>query len=397
MRELDNFQEVKTLCIECISPVNIADGTKLNTKEYLYDRKQGMVYFLNQLAWHKFIYAKKLLPAYEKYLTDFKEKRSLFEWLTACGYDIEDVKPAIKSSTTVVLKQLYFEDKKTLNEIITQERLATGEIYIPGSSIKGVIRTAILFELLQRSPKTKEKFWNEVHRIANDRYLKPNQVRAELGKIATNLETELLHKLNLLDEQGRGPKGNNAVCSVMRGISCSDAYAKEKVATAILQKVDGTYDKKTGKPKENRLPIFRECVVPRSKFYCTLKIEKSITGVVGINSIDDILDVLDKFFAFTKNVFEKAFKDDFPNAFSDVNEANAYLGSNTGFLTKTLIAALAPNNKEAVGVIRSWLNVAFRDHKHIIMDKHISPRTLKTTYYNGKQYLMGLVMVQKDE
>ena len=397
MKELDNFQEIKTICIECVSPVNIADGVKLNPKEYLFDRKSGKVYFLNQLAWHKFIYSKKLLSSYEKYMTDFRERRSLFEWLSDSGYGIDDVKPAIKSSTTVVLNQLYFQEKKTLNEILTQERLSTGEIYLPGSSIKGVIRTAILFALLQKNPKLKEKYWRDVYRVSNDRYLKPNQVKTELGKIAANLETELLHKLNLLDEQGKGPKSNNAVCSVMRGISCSDANADVDVTTAVLQKVDGTYDKKTGKPKESRLPIFRECVLPSNKFYCSLKIEKAIASVIGINSIDDLLDMLDDFFAFTRNIFGNAFERDFPNAFHNIDEANAYIGSNTGFLTKTLIAALAPSERDAVVSIKSWLNIAFRDHNHIIMDKHISPRTLKTTYYNGKQYLMGLVKVYKDE
>ncbi|MBQ9763068.1 MAG: type III-A CRISPR-associated RAMP protein Csm5 [Phascolarctobacterium sp.] len=397
MKELDNFQEIKTICIECVSPVNIADGVKLNPKEYLFDRKNGMVYFLNQLSWHKFIYSKKLLSSYEKYMTDFREKRSLFEWLSDSGYGIEDVKFAIKSSTTVVLNQLYFQEKKTLNEIITQERLSTGEIYLPGSSIKGVIRTAILYALLQKNPRVKEKYWRDVYKVTNDRYLKPNQVKAELGKIAKNLEAELLHKLNLLDEQGRGLKGNNAVCSVMRGISCSDANAANDIATAVLQKVDCTYDKKTGKPKESRLPIFRECVLPNNKFYCSLKIEKSITSVIGINSIDDLLEMLEGFFAFTKNIFGNAFARDFSNAFHNISEANAYIGSNTGFLTKTVIAALAPSEREAVAAIKSWLNVAFRDHNHIIMDKHISPRTLKTTYYNGKQYIMGLVKVYKNE
>lgn len=397
MKESNNFQEIKTLCIECVSPINIADGTKLNPKEYLFDRKSGKVYFLNKLAWHKFIYSKKLLPSYEKYMTDFKERRSLFEWLYDSGYSIDDVKAAIKSSTTVVLNQLYFQEKKTLNEILTQERLSTGEIYLPGSSIKGVIRTAVLFTLLQKNPKVKEKYWRDVYKVLNDRFMKPNQVKAELGKIATNLETELLHKLNLLDGQGRGPKGNNAVCSVMRGISCSDAIAVADVTTAVLQKVDCTYDKKTGKPKERRLPIFRECVLPSNKFYCSLKIEEAIASVIGINNIDDLLHMLDNFFAFTKNIFGNAFERDFPNAFHNINEANAYIGSNTGFLTKTLIVSLAPSGRDAVVAIKSWLNIAFRDHNHLIMDKHISPRTLKTTYYAGEQYLMGLVKVYKDE
>lgn len=392
MKESNNFQEMSKVCIECITPVNIADGTKLTAKDYLYDAKQGKAYFLNQLAWHKFIYAKKLLPAYEKYLTDFREKRSLYEWLQSCGYGIENVVAAIKSSTSAEVNVVCAEEKKTLNEIICHSKLSDGTVYIPGSSIKGVIRTAILFDLLQKNPDVKSKYWKNIEYAING--LRVN--KRDLNNVATALEGELLHKLVLVDKGGKSVNSRNAVCSVMRGISCSDAYAETKVATAILQKIDETFDRHA-QPKENKISVFRESILPHSKFYFELKIEKSITKQIGIESVDDVLEKLDSFFNFVRNLLENTFEEKYSTLFGDMDLANAYLGGNTGFLTKTLFAVLAPDRKQATDLIRVLMNDSFKKHKHMDLDKHISPRTLKTTYYSGKHYLTGLVKVYKDE
>lgn len=390
--EMNSFQEIANLCIECITPVNIADGTKLNPKEYLFDYKQGRVYFLNQLAWHKFIYAKKLLPSYEKYLTDYREKRSLFEWLQGCGYDIGDIQGTIKSSTKAEVNVLRDKSKNTLNEIICQAKLSTGEVYIPGSSIKGVIRTAILYDLLQKNPKVKSKYWDDVYRAIMDFRIN----KKALNDTARNLEVELLHKLSLADEKGKPVDRRNAVCSVMRGITCSDAYAKEPVTTAVLQKIDKTFDKH-GQPKENKISVFRESVLPANKFYCEIKIEKAVAELIGIKSVDDVLEKVESFFGFVRKILEAAFSKDYAELFGDMNTANIYLGGNTGFLTKTLLAVLAPDNKQATALIRALMNDSFRKHKHMDLDKHISPRTLKTTSYNGRKHLMGLAKVYKDE
>ena len=60
-----------------------------------------------------------------------------------------------------------------------------------------------------------------------------------LAELQHSWKTDLLHKLNLHDEKDKPIKSNNAVCSVMRGISISDSeYMTETVPTAILQKVD---------------------------------------------------------------------------------------------------------------------------------------------------------------
>lgn len=389
---LNDFQEIGKLCIECVTPVNIADGTKLNPKEYLYDSKQGKVYFLNQLAWHRFIYSKKLLPAYEKYLTDYKEKRNLYDWLQVFGYGIEDVKGAIKSCATAEVNVLCSEDKKTLNEIVCQSKLSDGVVYIPGSSIKGVIRTAILFDLLQKNTAVKNKYWKNVEYAFNGMSVKPK----DLNNIANALETELLHKLVLTDDKCRATNSRNAVCSVMRGISCSDAYARKHVDTVVLQKMDETFNKYR-QPKENPISLFRESIVPASKFYFEIKLEKSITELVGISTINDVLAKLQNFFRFVGSVLQKGFGKDYSKLLADMELANAYLGGNTGFLTKTLFAALAPDEMQTIKLIKILMNNSFRKHKHMELDKHISPRTLKATVYNGRKCMTGLIKVYKDE
>ena len=106
------------MTLKIITPVNIADNTKLNSKEYLYDAKKGELYFLNQIAWHRFIFTKNLLSDYEKYMTGY-DKRSLYEWLQSYGYSIDDIKPAIMAKAAAHVNVMRQTGKKTLNDIIT--------------------------------------------------------------------------------------------------------------------------------------------------------------------------------------------------------------------------------------------------------------------------------------
>jgi hypothetical protein len=50
-----NLIEFNKMCLDIITPVNIASNEKLNTTDYIYDSKNQVAYFLNPLLWHKFI------------------------------------------------------------------------------------------------------------------------------------------------------------------------------------------------------------------------------------------------------------------------------------------------------------------------------------------------------
>lgn len=407
--------ETAKMCLKVVTPINIADGIVLGAKDYLYDSRRQKVYFLNLHQWHMFIYKHMLLEKYESYLANFRDKQSLLEWLRMQGYDIDDVRTVITSEAQATVNLMDSERKKTLNDISRHIQQPDGSLYVPGSSIKGVFRTAILYSLLQKRQDIKVKYWcyikqqvdiieklMEEERKPRELQIMPysvikkkkNQATKEIDKLIASLESELLHTLRLKDDKERNISNKNAVCSAMRGLQVSDTYASRNMQTAILQKVDGGFDK-FGKASPKKLPIFRECMLPEAELFFDVKIEKAVMNTIAINSVDDLLRATHSFFAAVTDLLQQAFGKEYQEAFQGVAAGNMFLGGNTGFLSKTLLAMLAPDKDTAQNTIKVLLDKSFKTHKHLLRDKVIAPRTLKCTNYNGKLMLMGVAEVRQ--
>lgn len=407
--------ETAKMCLKVVTPVNISDGIVLGAKDYLYDSRRQKVFFLNLHQWHMFIYKHMLLEKYESYLANFRDKQSLLEWLQMQGYDIDDVRTVITSEAQATVNLMDNEKKKTLNDINRHIQQPDGSLYVPGSSIKGVFRTAILYKLLQKRQDIKSKYWcyikqqvdiieklMEEERKPRELQIMPysvikkkkDQATKEIDKLIASLESELLHSLRLKDDKERNISNKNAVCSAMRGLQVSDTYASRNVQTAILQKVDGGFDK-FGKASPKKLPIFRECMLPEAELFFDVKIEKAVMGTIGISSVDDLLKATHSFFAAVTDLLQQAFGKEYQEVFQGVAAGNMFLGGNTGFLSKTLLAMLAPDKDTAKNAIKVLLDKSFKNHKHLLRDKVIAPRTLKCTNYNGKLMLMGVAEVRK--
>lgn len=380
--------ETAKMCLKVVTPINISDGIVLGAKDYLYDSRRQKVYFLNLHQWHMFIYKHMLLEKYESYLANFRDKQSLLEWLQMQGYDIDDVRTVITSEALATVNLMDNEKKKTLNDINRHIQQPDGSLYVPGSSIKGVFRTAILYSLLQKRQDIKVKYWRQIQEKISSNYFKPYR---DFNKLISDLENEFLHTLRLVDGNIRS---NNAVCSAMRGLQVSDTYASRNMQTAILQKVDGGFDK-FGKASPKKLPIFRECMLPEAELFFDVKIEKAVMSTIGINTVDDLLKATHSFFAAVTDLLQQAFGKEYQEAFQGVAAGNMFLGGNTGFLSKTLLAMLAPDKDTAKNTIKVLLDKSFKTHKHLLRDKVIAPRTLKCTNYNGKLMLMGVAEVRK--
>lgn len=380
--------ETAKMCLKVVTPINISDGIVLGAKDYLYDSRRQKVFFLNLHQWHMFIYKHMLLEKYERYLANFRDKQSLLEWLQMQGYDIDDVRTVITSEAQATVNLMDNEKKKTLNDINRHIQQPEGSLYVPGSSIKGVFRTAILYSLLQKRQDIKVKYWRQIQEKISSNYFKPYR---DFNKLISDLENEFLHTLRLVDGNIRS---NNAVCSAMRGLQVSDTYASRNMQTAILQKVDGGFDK-FGKASPKKLPIFRECMLPKAELFFDVKIEKAVMSTIGINTVDDLLKATHSFFAAVTDLLQQAFEKEYQEAFQGVAAGNMFLGGNTGFLSKTLLAMLAPDKDTAKNTIKVLLDKSFKTHKHLLRDKVIAPRTLKCTNYNGKLMLMGVAEVRK--
>lgn len=407
--------ETAKMCLKVVTPVNISDGIVLGAKDYLYDSRRQKVFFLNLHQWHMFIYKHMLLEKYESYLANFRDKQSLLEWLQMQGYDIDDVRTVITSEAQATVNLMDNEKKKTLNDINRHIQQPDGSLYVPGSSIKGVFRTAILYSFLQKRQDIKSKYWCyikqqvdiiktllEEERKPRELQIMPysvikkkkDQAAKEIDKLTASLESELLHTLRLKDDKERNISNKNAVCSAMRGLQVSDTYASRNMQTAILQKVDGGFDK-FGKASPKKLPIFRECMLPKAELFFDVKIEKAVMSTIGINTVDDLLKATHSFFAAVKDLLQQAFGKEYQEVFQGVAAGNMFFGGNTGFLSKTLLAMLAPDKDTAKNTIKVLLDKSFKNHKHLLRDKVIAPRTLKCTNYNGKLMLMGVAEVRK--
>lgn len=407
--------ETAKMCLKVVTPVNISDGIVLGAKDYLYDSRRQKVFFLNLHQWHMFIYKHMLLEKYESYLANFRDKQSLLEWLQMQGYDIDYVRTVITSEAQATVNLMDNEKKKTLHDINRHIQQPDGSLYVPGSSIKGVFRTAILYSLLQKRQDIKSKYWCYIKQQVDiiktllEEERKPrelqimhysvikkkkDQAAKEIDKLTASLESELLHTLRLKDDKERNISNKNAVCSAMRGLQVSDTYASRNMKTAILQKVDGGFDK-FGKASSKKLPIFRECMLPKAELFFDVKIEKAVMSTIGINTVNDLLNATHSFFAAVTDLLQQAFEKEYQEAFQGVAAGNMFLGGNTGFLSKTLLAMLAPDKDTAKNTIKVLLDKSFKNHKHLLRDKIIAPRTLKCTNYNGKLMLMGVAEVRK--
>lgn len=389
-----NLIEFNKMYLDIITPVNIASNEKLNTTDYIYDSKNQVAYFLNPLLWHKFIYTKKLFPAYMDFINDkTKPRKILYKWLIEQGYNIEDIKEVVKYKL-IAHENIDKISKDSLNDIILQTKLIDGRAYIPGSTLKGLIRTAILYDLLQKNPHLKQRLWQSLERAING-----NKSYDEIKRVENNLNRLLTAEIEGIGKREYTKYDKKSTKSeyynFMQGIKLSDAMAETKHNNLVLlKKIDLAV--KDNYIKENSLSVYRECIEPKTRFYFDMQIEKRFTQKLNINSAEDILIMIQNFFDASNELLSSAFGKDYGFLFNDTNLGNTYIGGGTGFLTKTLVAYLAPTKMKAKEFISRYLNMKFKQRvKPGIRDTKIAPRTLKATKYNGKLTLLGIAKIGK--
>lgn len=143
------------------------------------------------------------------------------------------------------------------------------------------------------------------------------------------------------------------------------------------------------------MPLYIEYLRPGSQtvFYLTLDTGKLGNNILGsIEKIKEILEWQEERIPrlLGESVFKEIAKDENIDYWYSHNPGirpNIILGGQEGFQTKTLVPVLARDN---LAFTRTLLAAQFRKHQHLVLDKKISPRTLKLAYYQGKYYITGL-------
>ena len=376
------------LSLTIVSPTNIGGPEKLTTKDYMYNYDAGEVYLLNNYEWFRFLARHNKLAEFEIYMQNEMVRsngRTMYDWakntIGASQLTKDVLGPAIGS---IMKSSIYNEGRKnSLNDITPQIRGANGEVYIPGSSIKGVIDSAIISHMLRNNKAFRSNVQRELRKVL-DVYKRKN-ARSLFKDIFKMVNQAIIKHIHVLtNNEGKPLKG--ILASTFRGISVSDAMPMSAIQTEVLKKEDSCVDE----DGTHEISVHRECILPNQKFFFTLTLDTAITKEIGITSINQVLEILQEDFDATHELLSSKFKKVSPPIFKALEPANAYIGSNTGFIQKTIImAAFTDDEKTGIDIIRAILDINFENAKHATKDLFMAPRAIKLVKWNGHYYEMG--------
>lgn len=376
----------------CQSPVFVGSGEKFKKSEYIYDKRAGKVHFLDESGWIRFLGRHGIMDDFANELLSNPVHLNLFGYLShqeRLGRQygsVGNIMKAMKQEGTILRTEPYLGNRdKGPGDIAGFVLDAMGNPYIPGSSLKGAFRTAILAHHILRNRGAYRQDWENIKRAAG------NQRR--MGSAMDALERKAAISP---DKNGK----TNMVKSYFRGLTVSDAKLING-GLCVVPKTDlGLHTSRT-----HEVSLFRETLQGGSTLEFTLGIDddKSAMGHFGIHNFHDFVDILKEFVNFQYEILKKPFepymKEELHDILHDIKNAknaDLVLGGGAGYISKTLVYALAPNKEDAVYVVRKLMENLFKRGHHE-GDTEISPHALKLAEVDGVNYLMGLCYLEGEE
>lgn len=357
------------------APVFIGDGTKVGNREYIFLPAQHKVIIPDLNRMYDALMKKGKRKAFEEYM--LSEKIPLGSWLRDQGFSVRDY--GLFSRYTLDAGEYFMASERTGGSKPPQDILCFmkdpyGQPYIPGSSLKGILRTALLAWIVKDNPKYQEQLDAIESAQSSDR-----ASRRFLEKEDGRLERAVFHTLYRPDT-----RPDDAVNSIMSGLIVSDSSPLSTEQLTLSQKIDYSLD-----GNERRLPILRETLKPDT----VLEFDVTIDSTVFPYEMGDLLEALDWFNGEYYEVFGKKFGRGNPEP------GIVWLGGGSGFAAKTVIYALYPERRALELTDRIMWNTVgnkYTEHHHgEDISKGIAPHMYKCTRYDGKLYDMGMTKIEK--
>ena len=275
-----------------MAPIHIGNGDKYTSREFIYEN--GYFYFPDMGKFYNRMVEKGYDQKFERFLQERKASASNNRLISF----LEDNRISDRDFGGYRIKETGFETEKnnidsklgTINEVSKFMRDAFGNPYIPGSSLKGAIRTI----LMNTNPD-----WNNKN-VVKDK--KENKSLIPWGAKKGQEFNDLFNDIRVSDSK---PFSNESLILVQKW-DCS----------AKLLKV---------KP----LPLYREAIAPLTKVEFTI----TTTTAEAATLIEKLEDKALEFYRGYKNFFLKDFPED---KIQDNIDYPIYLGAGSGAWTKTI-------------------------------------------------------------
>lgn len=341
MISLDHLQ-VYDLTLTTTGLLHVGSGETLSKREYLYDPQKNTVSILKEQDFLKFLIRWKLVDQFESFCmgggTDLR--RFLYQ---DCGLTDRFIQPLIRYTLDA---DDALDGKHTLKDINIFVRNPQGEAYLPGSSVKGALRSVLLFRKISAQE-------GRAFRSSRD------------NKIP---EENYLNTLNLVNER------RNALNSIMRGVQVSDSEPVSDSAFTLSAKRDGFSSGGVG-----YINLCRECVRPGTQISLRITLDQSV--LKGEITAESILEAIQAFGRYYQNTYASHFTPP-RHSIQPSYQRTLFLGGGAGFWTKSLVYPY-------LGQREGLKFTAGKFHHEKDMDLGISPHTMKYGRYRGTLYQFG--------
>lgn len=335
----ENFK----LTLHVQTPLFIGSGETYSKKEYIYNKFEKTVSILNSDKFMLYIMKNNLIDEYENFIIR-NEYKNLYDFLKSNKVSPKDIEDFTMYKVDV---SKTFDAPKALSEIKSFSR-TSGRFYIPGSSLKGALRTVILTKMI----KDRGKHF--------DNYIETFEI-----------EKEMLGELNNC---------------IMRGILISDSEFIPDSCISLFGKNDLDVDGKV-----NKINILRECVKPHTNIDFQLTIDYRY--LIGDMDIEYIQEAISDFSEFYTNTYITKFKNNSVPRYKDY----IVLGGGSGYFGKN-ISYISQGYDEGLKSTANIMHWNFKRHGHLKdISKGISPHMLKCTSYNNELTHFGICTLSFSE
>ncbi|WP_276980054.1 type III-A CRISPR-associated RAMP protein Csm5 [Johnsonella ignava] len=369
--DMKNLQ-VYNVHLKTLTPVYIGGGKRLEKNEYIYNSETGEIVIFDINKMLRFFIKKRLIKEYENYIMSkgkkladlFRENnisdKNYNEWILykLNISDIPDREELIKRGIELFVKDMYRKP------------------YIPGSSLKGAIRTILADMELLKNEKLSAEFKNGVDELLTGH----SGTKGISGnKIQKKIDVQIFHRKNNVDSS---TKIDDKIYDMMSGLLIADSIPLDIKNLTVCQKIDIGTD-----GKQNAMPMLRECIKPGAEIVFPVKINKDKFSY----TVEDIKKAISEDYRNYKKEFLSKFKE---NVQLDTTLDNViFIGGGVGYASKTYTYA-ALHGKDGIKRASNILAKVFKNRGHAgDYKKGASPRMLKCTEYCGKMMQLGACLI----
>ena len=344
-------------------PVFIGSGKEIGKKEYVLSKNSDTIAVLDTTKLFELLKKKNLVEEYSKFMLG-SSRDDIGRWL-------DNRKIAETDYMACAKYQLSCDRnvKRELSKLAVMEfiRDAYGQPYVPGSSLKGMLRTILQAYDIKQNP---EKYQNVAKAITRGSVGRPN-------RNALKKESGEMEEISFRTMKRPKTRPGDAVNDIMSGIIISDSSPFTNEELVLCRRLELRPD-----GEEKKLNVLRETIKPG----VVVKFQMTIDSSLCKYDKEYIEKAIEHFGKMYYDCFLKKFEG------MDIPDKNmVWIGGSTGFVTKTQIYSLF-GEKEGVAVTADIFKLIKvpEKHKHY-QDKKmkVSPHICKVADVNGKRCHMG--------